>query len=371
MSLASQLQNLAVRSATEFKSVRVSIGTLANLTTTEKASVVGAINELRAGLAAGGTVTAAAITDATTIGRSILKGADAATIRGLIGAGTSSLGLGTTASTAKAGDYVPAWADVTAKPAFIGAGTSAALARSAIGAGTSDLVVGTGATNAKAGNYVPTWSEVSSKPAVIAAGADAATARAAIGAGTSSLALGTTSTTAKAGDYVPAWADITSKPAVIAAGVDAAAARTAIGAGTSSLTIGTTNVTAKAGNYVPTWSEVASKPAVIAAGTDAAAARAVISAVTASDIDSRINALVGGSPAAFDTLKEIADWIAGSDTEIDALLAGLGTRVAVDSAQTFTELQKAQGRSNIDVYSKAEIGNPETDLVAVFEAALV
>ena len=323
MSLASQLQNLAVRSATEFKAVGVKIGTLGNLTTTEKSNLVGAINELRAGLAAGGTVTAAAITDATAIGRNILTGADAATIRGLIGAGTSSLGLGTTASTAKAGDYVPAWSEVTSKPAFMGVGATAAAARSAIGAGTSDVVVGTGATNAKAGNYVPTWAEVSSKPAVIAAGADAATARAAIGAGTSSLALGTTGATAKAGNYVPTWSEITSKPAVIASGADQAAARTSIGA------------------------------------------------ISSVDLEARITSLVNGAPATFDTLKEISDWIAGSDTEIDALLAGLNTRVAVDVVQSFTAPQKLQARSNIDVYSKAEIGNPETDLVAIFEAALV
>lgn len=39
--------------------------------------------------------------------------------------------------------------------------TDAAAARTAIGAGTSSIVVGTGATNAKAGNYVPTSAEVS------------------------------------------------------------------------------------------------------------------------------------------------------------------------------------------------------------------
>lgn len=38
--------------------------------------------------------------------------------------------------------------------------TDATAARTAIGAGTSSVVVGTGATNAKAGNYVPTSAEV-------------------------------------------------------------------------------------------------------------------------------------------------------------------------------------------------------------------
>lgn len=50
---------------------------------------------------------AANITDATAFGRSILTAVDAATARGLMGAGTSNLALGTTSSTAKAGDYAP------------------------------------------------------------------------------------------------------------------------------------------------------------------------------------------------------------------------------------------------------------------------
>ena len=44
------------------------------------------------------------ITDATTIGRNVAKGADAAAIRTLIGAGTSSLAIGTTGTTAAAGN---------------------------------------------------------------------------------------------------------------------------------------------------------------------------------------------------------------------------------------------------------------------------
>ena len=127
---------------------------------------------------------------------------------------------------------VVTWGSVTEKPAVIAAGADADAARTAIGAGTSNLVIGTTATTAKAGNYVPTWAEVTSKPAVIAAGANAAAARTAIGAGTSNLVIGTTASTAKAGNYVPTWTEVTSKPAVIAAGTDAAAARAAIGAGT-------------------------------------------------------------------------------------------------------------------------------------------
>ncbi|AXN53921.1 hypothetical protein SEA_RABINOVISH_100 [Mycobacterium phage Rabinovish] len=92
------------------------------------------------------------------------------------------------------------WDTLSGKPAVIAAGATQAAARSAIGAGTSSLALGTTSTTAKAGDYQPTWAQVTGKPAVIAAGADAAEARTAIGAGTSNLALGTTASTALAGN---------------------------------------------------------------------------------------------------------------------------------------------------------------------------
>lgn len=279
MSLATQLSNLTTRIGTEFKAVRSSIGSLTSLSTTNKSSLVSAINEVYATVSSGGTILADAITDATTTGKSVLRATDAAA------------------------------------------------------------------------------------------------ARTAIGAGTSNLAIGTTASTAKAGNYVPAWADVTSKPAVIAAGADAAAARTAIGAGTSNLTIGTTASTAKAGNYVPSWNEVSAKPAVIAAGATDVAARSAISVPSTSEMNAAISTavdnLIDGAPVAFDTLKEISDYISGNDTAVGGITTALANRVRVDASQSFTEPEKLQARSNIDVYSKAEIGNPETNLVSVFEAALV
>jgi len=49
-----------------------------------------------------------------------------------------------------------AWADITGKPAVIAAGANQAAARTAIGAGTSNLEIGTTATTAMAGNRTPT-----------------------------------------------------------------------------------------------------------------------------------------------------------------------------------------------------------------------
>jgi hypothetical protein len=56
--------------------------------------------------------TATDISDSTATGRSVLLATDATAARTAIGAGTSNLALGTTSTTAKAGDYAPTKADV-------------------------------------------------------------------------------------------------------------------------------------------------------------------------------------------------------------------------------------------------------------------
>lgn len=109
--------------------------------------------------------TASQISDSTTVGRAVLSAADAAAARTAIGAGTgtSSLALGTTSSTAKAGDYQPAAANIsdsTTVGRSVLTAASAAAARTAIGAGTSSLAVGTASTDAMAGNYAPTLADV-------------------------------------------------------------------------------------------------------------------------------------------------------------------------------------------------------------------
>jgi len=59
------------------------------------------------------THTATDISNSTPVGRSVLLAADAATARSAIGAGTSNLAIGTTATTAKAGNYAPPVASTT------------------------------------------------------------------------------------------------------------------------------------------------------------------------------------------------------------------------------------------------------------------
>ena len=63
------------------------------------------------------THTATQVSDSTTTGRALITATDAAAARTAIGAGTSDLAIGSTSTTAKAGDYAPTWSEVTAKPA--------------------------------------------------------------------------------------------------------------------------------------------------------------------------------------------------------------------------------------------------------------
>lgn len=292
MSLSEGVQTLATRIGTEVKTLR---------------------SEVTSGLSgkanASHTHPSTQISDATTVGRNVLTAANAAAARTAIGAGTSDLVIGTTAGTAKAGNWVPSWSDVTGKPSTftpashthpaseisdsttvgraVLTAASAAAARSAIGAGTgnSDLVIGTTAGTAKEGNWVPSWSDVTGKPSTftpsshthpasqisdattvgrnVLTASDAAAARSAIGAGTSNLALGSTSGTAAAGNHnhdsayaavshthtASQISDSTATGRSVLTAASAAAARSAIGAGTSDLTIGTTGSTAAAGNH--------------------------------------------------------------------------------------------------------------------------
>lgn len=101
--------------------------------------------------------------------------------------------IGTTATTAKAGNYQPTWAQVTGKPT------------------TFEPIIGTTATTAKAGNYVPTWAEVTGKPTTFAPSAHQHNASD-INAGTLDIAripTGTTSTTVSLGNHGHAFTAIT------------------------------------------------------------------------------------------------------------------------------------------------------------------
>ena len=81
--------------------------------------------------------------------------------------------------------------------------------------------------------------------------------------------------------------------------------------------------------------------------------------------------LLGGADAAFDTLKELQTAILDDQTGITALLASIDKRIRFDAVQSLTAAEQAQVRQNIGAASLAQIGDTDTDFVAVFEQALL
>lgn len=87
-------------------------------------------------------------------------------------------------------------------------------------------------------------------------------------------------------------------------------------------------------------------------------------------VTTAINAVINGAGTALDTLKELADAIGNDSNFASTVTTALGNRVRVDAAQTFTDPQKAQARTNIGAADASAIGNTDTDFVAVFNTAL-
>jgi capsid protein len=81
--------------------------------------------------------------------------------------------------------------------------------------------------------------------------------------------------------------------------------------------------------------------------------------------------LLGGADAAFDTLKELQTAILSDQTGISALLAAVDKRVRFDAAQALTAPEQLQARQNMGAVASSDIGNTNTDFVAIFDAALV
>lgn len=179
MPLVTNLQTFATRVATEFKAIRVVTGALVNLTTTEKTSLVGAINEIKAASLNAG----AQINDTTP-------------------------GTGTVYSSSKTE------AHVAERIAALVAGSPALLdTLDEIAAALGDDPAFATTMTTALGN------RVRYDAAQTLTGPQQVQARANIGAGTSNLALGTTNTTAKAGDYTPADATTGAKGLVQLAGM--------------------------------------------------------------------------------------------------------------------------------------------------------
>ncbi|HBO3862335.1 hypothetical protein [Pseudomonas aeruginosa] len=102
---------------------------------------------------------------------------------------------------------------------------------------------------------------------------------------------------------------------------------------------------------------------------------ATTSTYSSSKIVSLLDALkaeiLGGADAAYDTLVEIQQLLQNGTSGLDALLAAVNNRVRFDVAQTLTPPEQTQARSNIGAVAAVDVGNTDTDFVAVFEGALI
>ena len=88
-------------------------------------------------------------------------------------------------------------------------------------------------------------------------------------------------------------------------------------------------------------------------------------------LDALKSEILGGADAAYDTLLEIQQLLQNGTTGLDALLAAVNNRVRFDAAQSLTVAEQLQARSNIGAVAATDVGNTDTDFVAVFVGALV
>lgn len=81
--------------------------------------------------------------------------------------------------------------------------------------------------------------------------------------------------------------------------------------------------------------------------------------------------ILGGAPAAYDTLMEIITQQQTDEGSITNLLTAMGNRVRFDAAQSLDSTQKAQACSNIGAVQATDVGDVTTNFVTTFEAGLV
>ncbi|MCE6073370.1 hypothetical protein FS799_00675 [Agrobacterium vitis] len=91
---------------------------------------------------------------------------------------------------------------------------------------------------------------------------------------------------------------------------------------------------------------------------------ALAAKATPADISAAITSLVGSSPAALDTLNELAAALGNDPSFATTTATALGNRVRFDAAQSRSDSEKLQARSNIDAASGAQGAKADSALQA-------
>jgi hypothetical protein len=368
---------IAVLTASTAAAARTALG-VGTGTSVQSTDVLDSTSTGRSLLTAATAAAAQTALGATTIGKAILTAADAAGVRTAISAGTyskpgtgipladfatsiqTSLGKADSALQVVASNLI---SDASTIGKSILTAADAAAVRSAIGAGTSNVTIGTTTGTALAGTYAPSSTSITDSTSVgrgllTAATADAA--RAVIGAGTSSLALGTTASTALAGNYVPssdAISDATPIGKALLTATNAESARSIIGAGsgTGTATINAVTIadSTAVGRSLLTAASAAAALAVIGGGTGTYSKPGT--GIPSSDLTSAIQTSLGLANTALQTVS--------SASLSDATTVGKAVLVATDAAAARTAIGSG-------TYSKPSAGIPSTDLATAVQTSL-
>lgn len=151
-------------------------------------------------------------------------------------------------------------------------------------------------------------------------------------------------------------------------GAEAKAIRTLLNGNASDLSA--LNTTAKS-NIVAAINELKSAGSVTINDTTASSTTVFSSSKTNTSIANAVSALIGSAPAALDTLQEIDAAINGDANFATTMTAALGNRLRVDvNNQALTSTQQTNAQTNLNVYSQTQVGDPTTDFVSQFVAAL-
>lgn len=95
------------------------------------------------------------------------------------------------------------------------------------------------------------------------------------------------------------------------------------------------------------------------------------SSKTQTEIQAATAALINAAPGALDTLDELAAALGDDPNFAATITTALGKRVRFDAAQTLTDPEKIQARTNIGAASAVDVGDTTTNFVTTFESGLV
>lgn len=80
------------------------------------------------------------------------------------------------------------------------------------------------------------------------------------------------------------------------------------------------------------------------------------------------NEILNGAGSAYDTLLEIETYLNNNSSLISGITGAIAKRVSIEPT-SYTIEQQAQTRTNIGALSVVEMGDPNTDLLALYNAA--